>query len=71
MKTYQHFATVLAHLLGSDTAVRLTVDGFMPLLVEHIGQSADGNRLIAFSLSDSRAHVGLRSGGQRRAQTWS
>jgi hypothetical protein len=33
MKTYQHFATVLAHLLGSDTAVRLTVNGYMPLEV--------------------------------------
>jgi hypothetical protein len=35
MKTYQHFATVLTGLLGTDTAVRLTVSGFMPLSVEH------------------------------------
>ena len=27
MNTYQHFATVLAGLLGTDTAVRLTVHG--------------------------------------------
>ena len=47
METYQHFATVLAQLLGNDTAVRLTVNGYMPLSVEHIGQSAEGNRLIA------------------------
>ena len=47
MNTYQHFATVLTDLLGTDTAVRLTVSGFMPLSVEDIGQSADGNRLIS------------------------
>ena len=47
MKIYQHFATVLAQLLGNETAVRLTVNGYMPLSVEHIGQSADGHRLIA------------------------
>ena len=47
MHTYQHFATVLAQLLGNETAVRLTVNGYMPLSVEDIGQSADGHRLIA------------------------
>ena len=47
MNTYQHFAIVIAQLLGADTAVRLTVPGFMPLSVEDIGQSADGNRLIS------------------------
>ena len=71
MKTYQHFATVLTGLLGTDTAVRLTVDGYMPLSVEDIGQSADGNRLIAFSLSDSRALSGRQIRRLRRAQTWS
>lgn len=47
MKTYQHFATVLAQFLGNDTAVRLIVNGYMPLSMEDIGQSAEGNRLIA------------------------
>lgn len=47
MNTSQYFATVLTALLGADTAVRLTVPGFMPLSVEDIGQSADGNRLIS------------------------
>lgn len=47
MNTYQHFATVLAQLLGNEIAVRLTVNGYMPLSVEHIGRSAEGNRLIA------------------------
>lgn len=46
MKTYQHFASVLTQLLGNETAVRLTVTGYMPLSVEHIGQSCEGNRLI-------------------------
>ena len=49
MKIYQQFATVLAGLLGHETAVRLTVNGYMPLSVEHIGQSDEGNRLIAIS----------------------
>ncbi len=46
-ETYQHFATVLNQLLGSDTAVRLTVSGYMPLSVEDIGKSPEGNRLIS------------------------
>jgi hypothetical protein len=60
MKTYQHFATVLAGLLGSDTAVRLTVDGYMPLSVEDIGQSPDGNRLISI------CHYGEQNGDLMR-----
>jgi hypothetical protein len=47
MTTYQHFASVLSRLLGSDTAVRLTVNGTMPLSIENIGQSAEGNRLVS------------------------
>ena len=49
MKTYQSFAKALLTLLGTDTAVRLRVDGYMPLSVEDIGQSTDGHRLIAIS----------------------
>lgn len=60
MKTYQHFATVLADLLGNDTAVRLTVTGYMPLSIEHIGQSTEGNRLIAIS------HTGEQNGDLMR-----
>ena len=60
MKTYQHFATVLAQFLGNDTAVRLTVDGFMPLSVEDIGQSAEGNRLISI------CHYGEQNGDLMR-----
>lgn len=47
MKTYQSFAKALLTLLGADTVVRLRVDGYMPLSVEAIGTSADGNRLIS------------------------
>ena len=47
MKTYQHFASVLTQLLGNETAVRLSVNGYMPLSIESIGTSADGNRLIS------------------------
>ena len=60
MKIYQHFATVLAQLLGTDTAIRLTVGGYMPLSVEDIGQSADGNRLIAI------CHYGEQNGDLMR-----
>ena len=60
MNTYQYFATVLTALLGADTAVRLTVSGFMPLSVEDIGQSADGNRLI------SLCHYGEQHGDLMR-----
>lgn len=59
-KTYQHFAKVLTDLLGSDTAIRLTVNGYMPLSLEHIGQSAEGNRLIAIS------HTGEQNGDLMR-----
>ena len=60
MNTYPHFATVLTRLLGTDTAVRLTVPGFMPLSVEDIGQSADGNRLISI------CHYGEQNGDLMR-----
>ena len=60
MKIYQHFASVLSQLLASDTAVRLTVEGYMPLSVETIGQSAEGNRLIAIS------HIGVQNGDLMR-----
>ena len=60
MNTYQYFATVLAGLLGNETAVRLTVNGYMPLSVEHIGQSAEGNRLIAI------CHYGEQTGDLMR-----
>lgn len=36
----------LAPLLATDTAVRLTVKGYMPLSVEDIGQSGNRNLLI-------------------------
>ena len=60
MKTYQHFASVLSQLLGKDTAVRITVEGFMPLSIENIGNSAEGNRLIAIS------HTGEQNGDLMR-----
>ena len=60
MKTYQHFASVLTQLLGTDTAIRLTVGGYMPLSVKDIGQSADGNRLISI------CHYGEQNGDLMR-----
>ena len=60
MKTYQHFASVLTQLLANDTAVRLTVEGYMPLSVENIGQSAEGNRLVSI------CHYGEQNGDLMR-----
>ncbi|HQY59233.1 MAG: hypothetical protein KA240_00245 [Nitrospira sp.] len=60
MKTYQHFATVLTQLLGNDTAIRLTVNGYMPLSVEDIGKSTDGHRLVSI------CHYGAQNGDLMR-----
>ena len=60
MKTYQHFASILDRLLAGDTAIRLTVNGYMPLSVEHIGQSGDGNRLVSI------CHYGEQNGDLMR-----
>lgn len=49
MKTYRSFATNLLELLGKAQALRIISDGFMPLSIEDIGVSADGQRLIALS----------------------
>lgn len=60
MKTYQNFAQHLIDLLGGATAVRLTVPGFMPLSVEDIGPSGEGNRLV------SLCHYGEQNGDLMR-----
>ena len=60
MKTYQHFASVLTQLLANDTAIRLTVEGYMPLSVEDIGQSTEGNRLVSI------CHYGEQNGDLMR-----
>ena len=56
MKTYTSFANSLTKLLGDDQAVKLTVDGYMPLCIERIGTSGDGHKLVAL------AHTGLQNG---------
>lgn len=60
MKTYQSFAKALLTLLGTDTAVRIRVDGYMPLSIEAIGTSGDGNRLISI------CHYGEQTGDLMR-----
>ena len=49
MKTYRTFASTLENLIAGREAVRIHVDGYMPLVVEAIGQSGDGGQLIALS----------------------
>lgn len=60
LKTYQHFAKQLLALLGDATAVRITVPGYMPLSVEDIGPSGEGNRLV------SLCHYGEQNGDMMR-----
>ena len=60
MKIYQSFATSLSTLLGPDKAVRLTVEGFMPLSIEEIGADSEGRRLIAVM------HTGQQNGDLMR-----
>mgnify|MGYP000406842021 CR=1 FL=1 len=56
MKIYTSFTKTLHQLLGDDQAVKLTIDGYMPLSIERIGTSAEGHALIAM------AHTGLQNG---------
>jgi hypothetical protein len=56
----QHFATVLPQLLGTDTAFRLTVNGYMPLSVGDIGQPRDETAFIAI------CHYGEQNGDPMR-----
>ncbi len=47
MKIYQEFAEQLDQLLGGHSAVRITVEGYMPLSVEEIGIDGEGHRLVS------------------------
>lgn len=60
MKTYESLAKQLLELLGTDRAVRITVAGYMPLSVEDIGTSGEGNRLV------SLCHYGEQNGDLMR-----
>jgi hypothetical protein len=60
VKTYRSFATTLEALLRSDHAIRLTVEGYMPLSVERIGPSAEGRARIAI------AHTSVQNGDLMR-----
>ena len=56
MMTLTHFNETLDRLLGGARCVRITVDGYMTLVVEEVGPSADGRRLIAL------AHTAVQNG---------
>jgi hypothetical protein len=60
VKTYRSFATTLETLLRSDQTVRLRVDGYMPLSLERIGDSAEGRARIAI------AHTSVQNGDLMR-----
>ena len=56
MTTFTQFSEMIERLLGGARCVRITVDGYMPLVAEEIGASADGRRLVAL------AHTGVQNG---------
>lgn len=60
MKPYNEFAQQLLALLAGSTAVRITVNGYMPLSVEDIGPSGEGKRLV------SLCHYGEQNGDLMR-----
>lgn len=60
MNIYQDFAADLDQLLHGHSAVRITVDGYMPLAVEEIGIDGEGHRLV------SLCHYGEQNGDLMR-----
>jgi len=60
MKIYQSFASLLTRLLADDQAVKLTVDGYMPLSIEIISIPDNGPQLVAI------AHTGVQNGDLMR-----
>jgi hypothetical protein len=56
MKSFSQFSETIDRLLGGARSVRITVDGYMPLVAEEIGPSAEGRRLVAL------AHTGVQNG---------
>ena len=60
MNVYRDFATHLGQLLDGHSAVRITVEGYMPLSVEEIGIDGEGHRLV------SLCHYGEQNGDLMR-----
>ena len=60
MNNYEYIAQNLLQLLGPNMAVRITVEGYMPLSIEDIGHSPDGFRQI------SLCHYGMQNGDLMR-----
>jgi hypothetical protein len=49
MTSFTQFSEMIERLLGGAHCVRITVEGYMPLVAEEIGASADGRRLVALA----------------------
>jgi len=56
MTTFTQFSEMIERLLGGARCVRITVEGYMPLVAEEIGASGDGRRLVAL------AHTAVQNG---------
>ena len=56
MTTFTHFSETLDRLLSGARCVRISVEGYMTLVVEEVGPSPDGRRLVAI------AHTGVQNG---------
>ena len=57
---FKRFATKIDQLLGEETYRRIENEPWMPLSIERIGQSGDGNPLIAMS------HTAVQNGDLMR-----
>lgn len=60
MNIYRDFAEYVDQLLHGHVAVRITVEGYMPLSVEEIGTDGEGRRLV------SLCHYGEQNGDLMR-----
>lgn len=60
MKTYDTFARRLQELQRNSRAVRITSPGFMPLTLEELSLTAEGNRQISLT------HYGKQNGDLMR-----
>lgn len=68
MNLYRDFAADLNQLLGGHIAVRITLDGYMPLSVEEIGIDGEGHRLVSLCHVWTAPDVSRGNGTERPTQ---
>lgn len=68
MNLYREFAANLTPLIHGHNAVRITVDGYMPLSVEEIGIDGEGYRLVSLCHVWTAPDVSRGNGTERPTQ---